>query len=341
MSSIVFPAEWEPQTGVLISWPAESTDWRDQLAEVEETYLALAEIIIAHGHLYVCCCDAQTQSHVEQLCNQQGMPPEHYTLITIPYNDTWTRDYGPISVRIDEQPTWLDFKYNAWGGKFSYQQDNRLTQSLYQQEFMTQRRYISCDDFVLEGGSIDSDGDGTLLTTSQCLLSPGRNPALSKQQIEEHLQTVLGIKRVLWLDHGHLIGDDTDGHIDTLARFCATDTIAYVACTNPDDPHFLPLSAMAEQLRSFRQMNGEPYRLIPLPLPDACFSDENRRLPASYANFLIFNGAVLVPVYDVDSDSYALAQLQKCFPAYTIIPVMCRSLIEQYGSLHCITMQLL
>jgi agmatine deiminase len=189
MSSIVFPAEWEPQAGVVISWPAKSTDWRDQLAEVEATYLALAEIIIAHGHLYICCCDTQTQSHVQQLCNQQGMPPERYTLITIPYNDTWTRDYGPISVRIDEQTTWLDFKYNAWGGKFAYQQDNRLTQSLYQQEFMTQKRYISCDDFVLEGGSIDSDGDGTLLTTSQCLLSPGRNPALSKQQIEEHLQT--------------------------------------------------------------------------------------------------------------------------------------------------------
>jgi agmatine deiminase len=220
-----------------------------------------------------------------------------------------------------------------------HQADNEFTRSLHRQ--FNSCRVLQHVNFVLEGGSIDSDGEGTILTTSQCLLNPARNPGLSKKQIEENLKSSLGIQRILWLDHGHLQGDDTDSHIDTLVRFCSPDTITYVQCADSTDPHFKSLSAMEAQLKSFRQMDGRIYRFIPLPLPTACFNQKGQRLPASYANFLIHNGNVLAPVYGVDSDSLALAQLQQCFPQHRIVPVQCRSLIEQFGSLHCITMQML
>jgi agmatine deiminase len=333
------PAEWEHQTGVLISWPTKSTDWRSNLPDAEATYLELTKLIAQHSHAYICCYDFDTRHHVQQLCNDANIPTEHYDLFTIPYDDTWTRDYGPISLRRENEIVWLNFEFNAWGGKYAHHKDRQLTQSLHQH--FSDKRVLVNIDFVLEGGSIDSDGKGTVLTTSQCLLDPARNPAVSKQQIGDRLKASLGVQRILWLDHGHLQGDDTDAHIDTLARFCSPRTIAYVQCTDPADPHFKSLSAMKMQLKTFKQMNGQAYRLIPLPLPNACFNTKGQQLPASYANFLIINEAVIVPVYGVDTDSLALAQLQKGFPGHSVIPVQCRSLIEQFGSLHCVTMQLL
>ena len=332
-------AEWEHQTGVLISWPTESTDWRNNLPDVEATYLELTKLIAQNSHAYICCYDSDTHQHVQKLCSDANIPNERYRLYTIPYDDTWTRDYGPISLHRENDIVWLNFEFNAWGGKYAHQQDRQLTQSLHQH--FSDKRIFKNIDYVLEGGSIDSDGEGTVLTTSQCLLDPARNPGLSKQQIDDSFRKTLGIQRILWLDHGHLQGDDTDSHIDTLARFCSPGTIAYVQCIDPTDPHFESLSGMEQQLESFKQMNGQPYHLIPLPLPTACFNQQGQRLPASYANFLILNGSVLAPVYAVDTDSLALAQLQKCFPKYTIIPVQCRSLLNQFGSLHCITMQIL
>ena len=333
------PAEWEHQSGVLISWPTKSTDWRDNLPEAETTYLELTKRITQYSHAYICCNDAETRQHVQKLCSDANIPIKRYRLFTIPYDDTWTRDYGPISLRRENKIIWLNFEFNAWGGKYTHLQDRQLTQSLYQH--FSNTRILENIDFVLEGGSIDSDGEGTVLTTSQCLLDPARNPGLTKKQIEDSLITSLEVKRILWLDHGHLLGDDTDAHIDTLARFCNPNTIAYVQCTDSTDPHFKSLSAMELQLRSFKQVNGQAYNLIPLPLADACFNSEGQLLPASYANFLIINDAVLVPVYGLDTDTPALTQLQKAFPGHRIIPIQCRSLIEQFGSLHCITMQVL
>ena len=331
--------EWEQQAGALVSWPTRSTDWRDNFADAEATYLELAVIIARINHLYICCDDLTTRQHVQELLTAEDLPTDRYDLFTIPYNDTWTRDYGPISVYRENAVAWLNYEFNAWGGKFAHQQDNQLTQALHQH--FSDTRVLQNIDFVLEGGSIDSDGAGTVLTTSQCLLDHARNPSLSKEQIEDKLKSSLGIQRVLWLDHGHLEGDDTDAHIDTLARFCSADMITYVQCTDPADAHFESLSAMEKQLKSFHRLDGQKYRLIPLPLPTACFNQAGQRLPASYANFLILNGHVLAPVYGVETDSYALAQLQQCFPDHNIAPVQCRSLIEQSGSLHCITMQML
>ena len=341
MSPVQLPAEWEKYTGVLLSWPAKSTDWCNSLDEVEATYLELTRQIAKYSQVYVCCSDPDTMLHVQQLCNEHNITPGKLNILSIPYDDTWVRDYGPISVRRNNEIVWLHFKFNAWGGRYPYQQDTRLTRLLYRELFINNRILIDNTDFVLEAGSIDCDGIGTILTTSRCLLSAGRNPGLTKRQIEDRLISTFGIQRVLWLEHGQLAGDDTDAHIDTLARFCSPDTIAYVQCSSPVDPHYESLSEMEKQLESFVQMNGNPYRLIPLPLPDACFNKKGQRLPATYANFLIINGAVLVPVYELNTDSLALAQLHRCFPKHTIIPIQCRALLEQFGSLHCITMQIL
>ncbi|HKY90997.1 MAG TPA: agmatine deiminase family protein, partial [Nevskiaceae bacterium] len=199
---------------------------------------------------------------------------------------------------------------------------------------------VETHDFVLEGGGIEVDGEGTLLTTERCLLAPTRNPTFTQSGIENYLAPLLGTRRVLWLKHGDLLGDDTDGHIDTLARFCSPGLIAYQGCDDPSDPHFEELSFMEAELEAFRRANGEPYELVPLPLPDPIFDDDGERLPAGYANFLIVNGGVLVPVYGVSQDLEALRRLRPCFPNRRVVPVDCRWLIRQYGSLHCVTMQI-
>jgi agmatine deiminase len=194
---------------------------------------------------------------------------------------------------------------------------------------------------IMEGGSIESDGLGTILTTSKCLLSPNRNPQLDKSEIEQAMASLLGARRVLWLNHGWLAGDDTDSHIDTLARICPENTIVYQACDNPLDEHFHELKLMEEELKTFRAPDGSSYRLIALPWPKARFDDQAHRLPATYANFLVINGAVLAPTYgDREIDDKALACIGQVFPGREVIGINCLPLIEQHGSLHCVTMHL-
>ena len=205
---------------------------------------------------------------------------------------------------------------------------------------MVEGTYTDCLDFVLEGGAIESDGQGTILTTSGCLLAPKRNEGMNRADIEEHLKRTLHAQRILWLDHGHLEGDDTDGHIDTLARFCPGQTIAYVKCTDQNDSHYEDLSLMEEQLHTFRTLQDEPYQLVPLPMPDAIYDENGQRLPATYANFFIVNSAVLMPTYNQPvNDENAKKALQKAFPQHEVVGIDCRALIRQHGSLHCCTMQ--
>jgi len=199
-------------------------------------------------------------------------------------------------------------------------------------------RYKDHNNFILEGGSIESDGKGTILTTSECLLSERRNTQFSKTQIEDYLKPTLGAHRILWLNHGYLSGDDTDSHIDTLARFCNENTIAYVKCTDPEDEHFEVLSKMELELKTFTTNEGAPYNLLALPMADPIFF-ENERLPATYANFLIINGAVLLPYYGSKKDQEAQQILQSAFPDREVIGINCTSLTKQHGSLHCVTMQ--
>lgn len=326
------PAEWEPQSAVQLTFPHEQTDWRDVLEEVLPCFVRIAEEISRFEKVLIVCRDANALKKRFTNAVQDSL-----IFVGCDSNDTWARDHGGISVFENGKPVLLDFVFNGWGLKFPADKDNLITRRLYEKGIF--RADIRHGGIVLEGGGIESDGQGTLLTTAECMLSPNRNPHLDKTQIEDHLKTCFGLDRVLWLHHGYLAGDDTDSHIDTLARFCDAGTIAYVKCDDPSDEHFDALQRMEAELRAFRKKDGSPYRLVPLPWPDACFDAEGHRLPATYANFLIINGAVLVPTYRVPQDTDALDVLKNIFPGRRIIGIDCRPLILQHGSLHCVTMQ--
>ena len=341
------PAEWEPQSGVMLIWPHAHGDWKQNLNEVEKTYLAMVSAICAHEIVLIVCFDHSHQEHVKQLLNTHNIQKEaidtSVRFAIAASNDSWVRDTGPITVieTSDNKDSLLllDFTFNGWGEKYPANLDNKITEQVKQAHLFEPHRVLS-QPLILEGGSIESDGQGTLLTTSSCLSNPNRNANLSKEAIEQALHVQLGAERVLWLHHGHIAGDDTDGHVDTLARFCSRDTIAYTSCEDTTDIHYASLSAMEAELCSLTTSDGKPYQLVPLPIPAAIHNSQGERLPANYANFLIINGAVLVPTYHDPNDTIAMQALKSCFPNRDIIGIDCRSLVHQFGSLHCATMQL-
>ena len=333
-TEIIFPAEWAEQDFIQLTWPHEESDWLYMLDEVTECFTRLAYAIARFQPLLIVCSDADTVR--TQLT---GIDKTRVAFARLPSNDTWTRDHGGISVFRDGKPVLCDFTFNGWGLKFAANHDNAITRRLYNNGYFAKEvEYRNRLDFVLEGGSLESDGNGTLLTTAECLLSDNRNEGMTKTEIEKVLSERLGIKRFLWLRHGYLAGDDTDSHIDTLARFCNPETIAYVKCDDENDEHYPELKAMEDELKQFRTAAGKPYRLLPLPMAAAVVED-GERLPATYANFLILNGGVLVPTYNSHLDSAALKQIQKAFPTREVVGIDCLPLIKQHGSLHCVTMQ--
>lgn len=332
------PPEWAPQSGVLLTWPHAQSDWAPILHKVEPVFTAIAAAIARFEMVLIACHDANVRKQVAIQLRAAGIPESRLRLFIAPANDTWARDHGPITVLCQGEATLLDFNFNGWGSKYAHDLDNLITRQLHKQNAFGETPLESVE-LILEGGSIEVDGQGTLLTTSRCLLSPTRNPDRTRAQIEVELAEQLGITRFLWLEHGYLAGDDTDSHIDTLARLCDANTIAYVDCDDPADEHYGELKAMEKELRTFRTASGQPYRLVPLPWPRARIDDDGARLPATYANFLIINGAVLVPTYDDPADHVAIERLQDCFTERVIIGIDCLPLIEQHGSLHCVTMQ--
>lgn len=333
-----FPAEWEPQSAVLIAWPHDGTDWAQRLVDVEETYIALVAAITAFQTAVICIADDDLQIYVEARLRSARVEMDRVRFVTVEYDDTWLRDSGPVTLRSGGSPAFrlLDFRFTGWGGKFVASRDDRLIEALTAQNVFAdaQRHEI---DFALEGGAIETDGAGTLLTTWRCLHE--RHPEAPRELLTTKLSGWLAQNRVLWLDHGYLEGDDTDAHIDTLARFAAEDAIVYQACDDVADTHYPELQAMAAELAALRTRDGEPYRLFALPWPKPVF-DDRRRLAASYANFLIINGAVLIPSYGDIADARAQEVMAEAFPGRAIVPVPCRPLIWQNGSLHCLTMQL-
>lgn len=337
-SAVRLPAEWERTGGVLLAWPHTDTDWAPMLDCVQNCYIELIEAITRHVRAIVVTPD---MSSISSRLVRSDIDIDRLVWVIQPTNDTWTRDYGPI-VTTSGRDIWQinDFKFNGWGLKFAADRDNLVTSALCRNDtFIGQ--YCNRLGFVLEGGSIESDGCGTLLTTTRCLMSPNRNGDLDHDEIEQTLKACLGVNRVLWLDHGALEGDDTDSHIDTLARFAANDTIVYVGTDDKTDSHYDELSRMRKDLRSFRTADGKPYNLIELPLPDPIYDEDGNRLPATYANFLILNEAVLMPTYGQECKDRLAAQILKtAFPNHTIETVDCRAFIRQHGSLHCATMQL-
>ena len=339
MNNVVLPAEWAPQSAIMLTWPHADTDWAPILDDVERVYRDLAVAIGLRQPVLISCEDADRLPQIQAYLRNAGVPDNHVKLYQVPADDTWARDHGPITVYREGAPVLLNFRFNAWGGKFESSKDDRINGELAKQGAFGNSQ-VQDVDFILEGGSIESDGQGTLLTTSACLLTDTRNSEQTQQDIEANLKQLLGVQQVLWLHHGHLAGDDTDSHVDTLARICDPQTICYVRCEDETDPHYAALNAMEAELRAFRTLAGEPYRLVPLPMPTAQFGPEGDRLPATYANFLIMNDAVLVPTYGVPEDETALNILQGCFPDREIVAINCRPLIEQHGSLHCVTMQI-
>lgn len=333
---LFLPAEWHRQQFIQLTWPHEKSDWAYMLQEVEECFLQLAKAISIRCRLLVVAPDTEK---VKQLFEKEKLNLSNIRFFECETNDTWARDHGFITLLGDTVPHYLDFCFNGWGRKFPAELDNAINSKLYDAG-VVKGEYEDCLSLVLEGGSIESDGKGTLLTTSQCLLAPHRNQPLTKEQIEQRLKNMLHVKRVLWLDHGNLIGDDTDGHVDTIARFAPNDTIVYVQCNDADDEQFADIQAMEAQLATFRTEEGAPYRLLPLPSPTPIFDEDGERLPATYANFLIMNKCVLYPTYSQpQNDSLAAEVLAKAFPSYEIVGIDCRALIKQHGSLHCVTMQ--
>ena len=318
------PAEWEPQSGIQLTWPHAETDWAPMLDEITATYREMVEAIERYEPVLTVNADHSRHSSVNYQC---------------PTNDTWARDHGFITLTSEGGGVrLLDFQFNGWGDKFPAELDNAINRRLYD-DGVVRGEYVSQLDFVLEGGSIESDGRGTIFTTTGCLMAPHRNQPMTQQQIEEHLKQVLCAERIVWIDHGQLTGDDTDGHIDTLVRICPDDTLLYIGCDDPDDEQYAELQLMEQELQALRTLDGRPYRLLKLPMPRAIF-DEGERLPATYANFLIINGAVLCPTYDQpDLDSEALRIIGEAFPGRDIIGIDCRPVIRQHGSLHCCTMQ--
>lgn len=329
------PAEWEPQDAVLLAWPHSNTDWAEILPEVDKTYIALVNELV---HLTKVIIATPEPDAVHNKLQTAAIPLSNILLFDIQTNDTWARDFGPITIEKAGGVILLDFGFNGWGLKFAADHDNQISKKLHQAGCFNNAQ-IQTKGLILEGGSIESDGCGTLLTTSECLLNPNRNPHLSQSELNDILSREFGCDHILWLDHGYLAGDDTDSHIDTLARLCPDNTIVYVECDDCDDEHYSALLHMKNQLKTFKTRDNKPFRLLPLPWPQAHF-DGTDRLPATYANYLVTNGAVLVPTYNDPADKQALAIISEAFPERKIIGIDCRSLIKQHGSLHCITMQI-
>ena len=342
---LTLPAEWEPQSLVMLTWPHQATDWAPYLNEITETYVEMVDAITRHEGVVIATphpigVGAKLSSRLSA---------EQMTRVYICYcktNDTWARDHGPITLRsADGKLTMLDFRFNGWGEKFEAALDNEITRTLHKDgAFDTEEkgtpRLADNDDFVLEGGSIESDGRGTVFTTECCLMAPNRNQPMDREEIEEELRFRLKAKRIVWLKHGRLMGDDTDGHIDTIVRIAPDDTLLYNMCGDENDEQYADFKAMEDELRELRTVDGEPYRLMPLPQPDAIY-DGDERLPATYANFLVINGAVLVPTYgQPDKDKAACETIGRAFPGREIIEIDSRTIIRQHGSIHCCTMQI-
>jgi agmatine deiminase len=330
-------AEWMPQSAILLAWPHRHTDWAANLAAAIATYSHIGAEITRRQQLLLACPDEAQDRAARTELRRAGADLSRLRTLIARYDDTWARDFGPLSVGGDIDAL-VDFRFNGWGEKFAAEVDDRLSRRFAEAGLFAvplRRR-----EEVLEGGSIDTDGQGSLLTTRSCLLHPRRNLGLGEADIEQLLASELGCERVLWLDAGWLAGDDTDGHVDNLARFTDPNTIVYAACEDPSDPHFEPLQRMAAELSALRRSDGRPYRLIPLPLPSPVTGLAGHRLPASYVNFLIINAAVLVPIFDDPADAIALDRLSDCFTDRETVTIDARPLLEQGGGIHCISMQL-
>ena len=340
MSTPRLPAEWEAQQCIIFTWPHPSHNsiWTDDLQRIDKDFAFIIEQAAHYSAITIIAYDTEHKHHIESLL--ASMPTAYpIQLLCIPTNDCWVRDYGPITLLTDEKPLFVNFGFDAWGGKYPHLKDSNANAALFSHPPFTGYQHATVD-YILEGGSIETDGHGTLLTTEQCVFTHSRNPATSRPELIKQICTTLNASRLLILKHGKLIGDDTDGHIDTLVRFVDPHTLCYTACDDKNNAHYRSLKMMEGELAKLTDYLDNPYRLVPLPLPPLMKNSDGEPLPANYTNFLILNGAVLVPTYDTHADNIAQMTLQQCFPNRKIIPIPSTELIQNFGSIHCASMHI-
>ncbi len=330
------PAEWEPQEAVWLSWPVNPDTWPGKFERIPPKFAEIAAAISRFETVRINLV-AAGQAEARRLIESAGADMARVEFFDFKINDSWCRDHGPIFIKNDAtgEIAATDWQYNAWGGKYPpFDDDNRIPAQVA--DALGLRRFAI--PMVLEGGSIEVDGTGQLLTTEACLLHPNRNPGLNRGQIEQTLRDYLGINRILWLGDG-IAGDDTDGHIDDLTRFTSPGAMVTVYEDNRDDENHAVLLENRERLQTLRTPAGKPFELRHLPMPDPVW-DGDQRLPASYANYLLVNGAVLLPVFSQpEKDAEAARVLGECFPDREIVPIECADLVLGLGTLHCISQQ--
>lgn len=339
-TSRFLPPEWASQSAVMLTWPHTESYWADTQDKIDEVFTKTAFEIAKRQKVLVTCLNEAHEVHIRTLLTKAGVNLDNVAIYRVRANDIWVRDHGPITVVENDEPLLLDFTFTGWGYKYPAEHDNVLTANLHALNAFPGIP-IQKIDLALEGGGIEVDGKGALMTTKSCLLSKKRNPTLSQNDIENCLKNSFGVERVFWLENGELEGDDTDGHIDTIARFTDPYTICYVSCDDKNDSHYETFKSLEEELKTLKNCEGHPYRLVPLPWPKARYADfDGRRLPVTYANFLIINDAVLVPTYEDARDSDAMAIIAECFPDREIVAIPSLPVVQWYGSIHCMTMQL-
>ncbi|MEZ6058145.1 MAG: agmatine deiminase family protein [Planctomycetaceae bacterium] len=333
------PAEWEPQEAVWLSWPHRTASWPGAFQSVVPVFVQIAKNIAATQLVRINVGTIELRDQVDRLLRTAGVCIERVRYHMNPTNDAWCRDHGPIYVVRDtnggRERAILDWDYNAWGGKYPpFDSDNAIP-SRIAEEF---GEYRFVPGMILEGGSIDVNGAGTVITSEACLLNKNRNPSLTREQIEQRLRDYLGVQQVLWMGDG-IVGDDTDGHIDDMTRFVSRETIVTVVEDDPQDVNYHALMDNLRRLRLLRHPDGSPFRIVTLPMPGPVYFEADERLPASYANFLIINEAVLVPTYRDENDQRALDTLQQLFPTRKVIGIDSTPLVWGLGSIHCVTQQ--
>ncbi|HYC33857.1 MAG TPA: agmatine deiminase family protein [Gemmatimonadales bacterium] len=332
------PAEWEPHRGTWLSWPHKEASWPGRFGPVPRIFAKVVRHLADREEVHINVAGPAMEYEVRQVLADEGAGSRNVFFHANPTNDAWCRDHGPIFVqrrngdRLEEAI--IDWGYNAWGGKYPpYDLDDVVPTRIGEELGIP----VYHPGIVMEGGSIDVNGQGTLLTTEACLLNPNRNPHLDRAGIEGYLRAYLGVRHILWLGDG-IVGDDTDGHVDDLTRFVNATTVVTAVEEDVGDENYEPLQANLERLRTMTDQDGRPLTVLTLPMPRPLYH-ESQRLPASYANFYVANGLVLLPAYDRERDEEAAAVLARVFPAREIVPIDCTDLVWGLGAFHCVTQQ--
>jgi agmatine deiminase len=330
------PAEWEPHEATWISWPhPDGASFPSAYERVVPVFREMVKALVPSEIVRINVRDAAQEAEVRARLND--CPLDRVEFFHVPTNEPWCRDHGPIFLKRKEDPRILavSFGFNAWGYKLSPFEDDEAAATLMAEKIGVP--VFDFGDFVLEGGSIEVNGQGTLLTTESCLLNPNRNPDLSREQIEANLRDALGVSQILWLGDG-IEGDDTDGHVDDITRFVSPTTVVTVVEEDEDDLNYEPLELNLQRLRTMRLSNGSPLRVLKLPMPSRIVR-EGQRLPASYANFYVANTVVLLPSYHDTNDAWAASVLKEALPDRRVVPIDCRELVWGLGAFHCLTQQ--